>query len=118
MYQSAFDRIIESEDFRKRVNEECINHGKKGDKRFKEEIAEKLQKDICIEGGYSEPQYLDLLIFNVLFFPYYFALWVWSWMRWIGKYYIRRQEYEPKDQEYLTKKVLKIPKAKWEVYVS
>ena len=39
MYQTAFDRIIEGEDFRKKVNEECVNAGKKGDKRFKEEIS-------------------------------------------------------------------------------
>ena len=44
MYQSAVDNIVESEGFRKKVNEECLNAGKKGDKRYKSMIAEKLEK--------------------------------------------------------------------------
>ena len=35
MYSTAIDRIVESEEFRKKVNEECFTAGKKGDKRYK-----------------------------------------------------------------------------------
>lgn len=35
MYASAIENIVNSEGFRKRVNEQCINDGKKGDKRYK-----------------------------------------------------------------------------------
>ena len=41
-------------------------------------------------------------------------MYLWSCTKWVYKYYILRREYETPDQEYLTKKILKIPKAKWE----
>lgn len=90
MYSSAIDNIVNSENFRKRVNEQCINDGKKGDKRYKEEVAERLEQEISIEGGYSKPEIKDMLICQFFLLPYTLVLAIKSNVRWVWKYYIKR----------------------------
>ena len=43
MYESAFNQIVSSRNFKIRVNEECEKDGRKGDKFYKEEVADRLK---------------------------------------------------------------------------
>lgn len=93
MHQTAVNNIVESEGFKKRVNEECLGAGKKGDKRYKQEVAERLEQEISIEGGLSQPKIIDLLICRIVLFPYTFLSYLWWWGVWIWKYYLLRRDY-------------------------
>lgn len=93
MYESAFHQIVSSRNFKIRVNEECEKDGRKGDKFYKEEVAERLKQEISIEGGYSRPIIWDLLAVQILILPYTLVMWIYGWCRWIFKYYIKREEY-------------------------
>jgi hypothetical protein len=46
--------------------------------------------DIEIEGGYSKPEWKDVLLVKVIKFPYSVAKWVGDQVRWVYKYKIRK----------------------------
>lgn len=49
------------------------------------------------------------------FMPWHFAQWVRWLVDWLIKYNIRKQPYELKDQEYLTRSILHYSKRKWDL---
>ena len=59
-----------------------------------------------------------MLICKFFLLPFTILLAIKENSRWVWKYYIKRQEYDAKDQSEITRKVLKAPKAQWEVILN
>jgi DnaJ homolog subfamily C member 25 len=68
MYERALLSISESHDFKNKVNERCGNN-----KKIKEKVREDMLKEVSIEGGYSRPEWTQILIVRLVLLPY--SLW-------------------------------------------
>lgn len=111
MYERAIMQITEGHDFKTKLNERCRNN-----KKIKDTIKEEMIEEISIEGGYSMPTYKDILLYKTVAFPITICQSLYGWSRWIFKYYIKREEYSPEDQNLLTMKALSISARRWEVF--
>jgi len=68
-----------------------------------------------LSGGYRKPQIWDVLLFKIIFCPYRLVRYIIWNVHWIWKFDYKGMEYGPEEEVYLTRKVLKLSPAQWEV---
>ncbi|XP_040273234.1 dnaJ homolog subfamily C member 25 [Bufo bufo] len=101
-----------------------LNRGKeKGrNKRSKEEIKEEdeeiirdiIKNKIDIKGGYQKPQMYDILLFQIVLFPYYFIQYISWYVRWVYTFNIKREEYGETEKLYLIRKYMKMSQSQFD----
>ncbi|XP_053558662.1 dnaJ homolog subfamily C member 25 [Bombina bombina] len=91
-------------------------------KRSKEEIKEEEQeiiKDIIknkidIKGGYQKPQIYDILLFQIVLFPYYVFGYLSWYVWWIYTFSIKGEEYGEAEKLYLIRKNMKMSQSQFD----
>ncbi|XP_056374765.1 dnaJ homolog subfamily C member 25 [Hyla sarda] len=101
-----------------------LNRGKeKGrNKRSKEEIKEEeeetirdiIKNKIDIKGGYQKPQIYDILLFQIIIFPYYFIQYMSWYIRWVYTFNIKGEEYGETEKLYLIRKYMKMSQSQFD----
>ncbi|XP_069818238.1 dnaJ homolog subfamily C member 25 [Dendropsophus ebraccatus] len=101
-----------------------LNRGKeKGkNKRSKEEIKEEdeeiirdiIKNKIDIKGGYQKPQIYDILLFQIIIFPYYFIKYMSWYARWVYTFNIKGEEYGETEKLYLIRKYMKMSQSQFD----
>lgn len=101
-----------------------LNRGKeKGkNKRSKEEIKEEdeeiirdiIKNKIDIKGGYQKPQIDDILLVQIIMFPYYFIQYTSWYIRWVYTFNIKGEEYGESEKLYLIRKYMKMSQSQFD----
>jgi DnaJ family protein C protein 25 len=97
-----------------------LKKGKK--KQAKEEIKKEeegvirfiIEENMDIKGGYQRPSLLNVAAVQIVFLPYYAALWVWFYGRWVWKFWICREEFGDEEKLYKIRKWLKMSQAQFD----
>ncbi|XP_068090415.1 dnaJ homolog subfamily C member 25 [Hyperolius riggenbachi] len=91
-------------------------------KRSKEEIREEdeeiirdiIKNKIDIKGGYQKPQLYDILLFQIILFPYYFFKYISWYVWWVYTFNIKREEYGEEEKFYLIRKNMKMSQSQFD----
>ncbi|KAK3101875.1 hypothetical protein FSP39_006974 [Pinctada imbricata] len=102
--------------------EGLLNTGKKKDRRSKEEIRNEedaivrkvIEEKMDIRGGYRRPKITDILWVQLVFSPYYLVMYIHWWLRWIWKFWIKREEYGDEEKLYIIRKFMKHGSTAWD----
>lgn len=78
--------------------------------RHKEEtiIREVIESKMDIRGVYAKPTYTDILWVQLVYLPYWIALYIKWYLRWVWKFWIKKDEYEDEEKLHLIRKNLGI----------
>ena len=71
--------------------------------------------DNTYRGGYRKPKITDILWVQLVFSPYYLVLYIHWWLRWIWKFWIKREEYGDEEKLYIIRKFMKHGSTAWDV---
>ncbi|XP_010778501.1 dnaJ homolog subfamily C member 25 [Notothenia coriiceps] len=95
-----------------------LNRGKEKGKnrRSKEEIREQeeevirdiIKTKIDIKGGYQKPNLSDILLCQMVLFPYYLTTYLSWYASWIYRFTLCREEYGEEEKVYLIRSVLEL----------
>ncbi|XP_073405808.1 dnaJ homolog subfamily C member 25 [Dendrobates tinctorius] len=101
-----------------------LNRGKERgkNKRSKEEMKEEdeeiirdiIKNKIDIKGGYQKPQIYDILLFQIIMFPYYFIQYMSWYIRWVYTFNIKGEEYGETEKLYLIRKHMKMSQSQFD----
>ncbi|XP_048858972.1 dnaJ homolog subfamily C member 25 [Brienomyrus brachyistius] len=100
-----------------------LNKTKKGrNKRSKEELREEeeeiirdiIKNKIDIKGGYQKPNVLDILLCQMVLFPYYACAYVVWYCTWVYRFNICREEYGHAEKLYIIRKYMKMSQAQFD----
>ncbi|XP_072010833.1 dnaJ homolog subfamily C member 25 [Engystomops pustulosus] len=101
-----------------------LNRGKEKGKnrRSKEEIKEEdeeiirdiIKNKIDIKGGYQKPQIYDILLFQIIIFPYYFVQYISWYAWWVYTFNIKGEEYGETEKLYLIRKYMKMSQSQFD----
>jgi DnaJ family protein C protein 25 len=70
---------------------------------------------MCIfRGGYSKPSLWDVLWVQIVLLPYTLSIYIVWWVKWHWRYSVLKEEYSDGDQQYLTRKALRLSMVQWE----
>ncbi|XP_053321816.1 dnaJ homolog subfamily C member 25 [Spea bombifrons] len=91
-------------------------------KRSKEEIRQEeeevirdiIKNKIDIKGGYQKPQIYDILLFQIVLFPYYMFTYISWYIWWIYTFNIKGEEYGETEKLYLIRKNMKISQTQFD----
>ncbi|KAM4710246.1 dnaJ homolog subfamily C member 25 [Discoglossus pictus] len=91
-------------------------------RRSKEEVKEEEQeiiKDIIknkidIKGGYQKPQIYDILLFQIVLFPYYLFQYISWYIWWVYTFNIKGKEYDEEQKLYLIRKNMKMSQSQFD----
>ncbi|XP_064635088.1 dnaJ homolog subfamily C member 25 homolog [Lineus longissimus] len=129
-YHSAISYLMTVPKYRMRAmeiakEEGLLGNNKKkvgGKKISKEEQKEKdeatirkiVENNMDIRGGYSKPSIVNILWFQMLFFPYYIVCYIAWWCRWVWKFWILKHEYGDEEKHYIIRKYMGLGQSQWE----
>ena len=71
--------------------------------------------EICFRGGYRKPNYTDVLWIQLALSPYYLGQYICWYIRWIWKFYIKKEEYGEEEKLHIIRKYLKLNSAQFDV---
>uniref|UniRef100_A0A8C5PJN9 DnaJ homolog subfamily C member 25 n=1 Tax=Leptobrachium leishanense TaxID=445787 RepID=A0A8C5PJN9_9ANUR len=99
-----------------------LNKAKGKGRRSKEEMRQEeeeiirdiIKNKIDIKGGYQKPRVYDILLFQIVLFPYYLFTYVSWYLWWIYTFNIKREEYGDAEKLYLIRKNMKMSEAQFE----
>ncbi|PIO22666.1 hypothetical protein AB205_0170100 [Aquarana catesbeiana] len=91
-------------------------------RRSKEEIKEEdeerirdiIKNKIDIKGGYQKPQIYDILLFQIVLFPYYLFKYITWYIHWVYRFNIKREEYGEEEKLYLIRRNMKMSQTQFD----
>ncbi|XP_040217328.1 dnaJ homolog subfamily C member 25 [Rana temporaria] len=91
-------------------------------RRSKEEIKEEeeerirdiIKNKIDIKGGYQKPQIYDILLFQIVLFPYYLFQYLTWYVHWVYRFNIKREEYGEEQKLYLIRRNMKMSQSQFD----
>merc|ERR1712008_208347 len=85
--------------------------------RQKEEaiIREVIESKMDIRGVYAKPTYTDILWVQLVFVPYWIALYIKWYLRWVWKFWIKGDEFEDEEKLHLIRKNLGISQGQMDI---
>ncbi|KAL3841534.1 hypothetical protein ACJMK2_019661 [Sinanodonta woodiana] len=120
-YNTAINYLCKDQKYRIRAVDIAKQDGllpvaKKKEKKSKEEVKEAeeaiirkiIEEKMDIRGGYSKPQYTDVLWLQLILCPYHIAMYIKWYLQWIWKFNIKKEAYGEKEKQYLIRKFMKI----------
>ncbi|KAK3238748.1 hypothetical protein CYMTET_51264, partial [Cymbomonas tetramitiformis] len=89
----------------------------KGDVAIKKEHTEAaheaLELQLNIVGGFSKPDWKDILVVQLFLFPANCGKYVWWCLLWVMNYQLLKRPYTAEDAMYITGKLIKCPRSIW-----
>ncbi|CAM1306711.1 DNAJC25 (predicted) [Pycnogonum litorale] len=76
-------------------------------------IRKVLEEKIDIKGGYSKPNWMDVLWIQLILLPYTIITYIYWYGRWIWKFTICKQDYEDIEKVYLIRKSMGYSSSQW-----
>ncbi|KAK2140751.1 hypothetical protein LSH36_1259g00012 [Paralvinella palmiformis] len=67
-----------------------------------------------VRGGYRKPKIYDILWLKLLLLPYDIVMYLLWWIKWIWKFWIKKEEYGLEEREYLIRRNMKMSQDQWE----
>ncbi|XP_018425455.1 PREDICTED: dnaJ homolog subfamily C member 25 [Nanorana parkeri] len=91
-------------------------------RRSKEEIKEEdeeiirdiIKNKIDIKGGYQKPQIYDILLVQIVLFPYYLFKYINWYVHWVYTFNIKRVEYGEEEKLYLIRRNMKMSQSQFD----
>ncbi|KAM5194850.1 dnaJ homolog subfamily C member 25 [Mantella aurantiaca] len=91
-------------------------------RRSKEEIREEdeeiirdiIKNKIDIKGGYQKPQIYDILLFQIVLFPYYLFKYITWYAHWVYTFSIKGEEYGEEEKCYLIRRNMKMSQSQFD----
>ncbi|XP_072260619.1 dnaJ homolog subfamily C member 25 [Pyxicephalus adspersus] len=101
-----------------------LNRGKEKGKnrKSKEEMREEdeeiirdiIKNKIDIKGGYQKPQIYDILLFQIVLFPYYLFNYITWYVHWVYRFNIKGEEYGEEEKLFLIRRNMKMSQSQFD----
>ena len=88
----------------------------KDDIRLEEEnvLRKIIEEKMDIKGGYSKPDYKNVLWIQLALLPYTIGLYLFWYFRWIYKFNINKEEFGDEEKHYIIRKFMNLSEPQWE----
>ncbi|XP_040580232.1 dnaJ homolog subfamily C member 25 homolog [Lepeophtheirus salmonis] len=113
-YRIQAARIAESEGI---IIKKRIEKGKSKEEMRKEEeqiIRKIIESKMSIHGGYSKPNYTDILWVQLIILPVTIYQWIYFYVRWFWKFTIKGEDYGEEEKLYIIRKNMKLSLGQFE----
>lgn len=107
-YRIQATEIAKQQGLLNRTKEKGKNRRSKEEIREQEEevIRDIIKNKIDIKGGYQKPNLSDILLCQIVLFPYYLTNYVAWYVSWVYRFTICREEYGEEEKLYIIRSVL------------
>lgn len=107
-YRIQATEIAKQQGLLNRTKEKGKNRRSKEEIREQEEevIRDIIKTKIDIKGGYQKPNLSDILLCQIVLFPYYLTNYVAWYVTWVYRFTICREEYGEEEKFYIIRSVL------------
>lgn len=108
-YRIQATEIAKQQGLLNRTKEKGKNRRSKEEIREQEEevIRDIIKNKIDIKGGYQKPNLSDILLCQIVLFPYYLTNYVAWYVSWVYRFTICREEYGEEEKLYIIRSVLR-----------
>lgn len=73
-----------------------------------------IEEKMDIKGGYSKPDYKNVLWLQLAFLPYTIGLYLFWYFRWIYKFNVNKEEFGDEEKHYIIRKYMKLSQPQWD----
>ncbi|KAE8632223.1 hypothetical protein XENTR_v10001480 [Xenopus tropicalis] len=115
-YRIQAMEIAKQQGLLNRTKEKGKNRRSKEEIKSEEEeiIRDIIKNKIDIKGGYQKPQIFDILLFQIILFPYYIFKYISWYVHWIYTFNIQGKEYGEEEKLYLIRKYMKMSQSQFD----
>uniref|UniRef100_A0A7N8Y2M0 DnaJ homolog subfamily C member 25 n=1 Tax=Mastacembelus armatus TaxID=205130 RepID=A0A7N8Y2M0_9TELE len=115
-YRIQATEIAKQQGLLNRTKEKGKNRRSKEEIREQEEevIRDIIKNKIDIKGGYQKPNLSDILLCQIVLFPYYLTNYVAWYVSWIYRFTICREEYGDEEKLYLIRRYMKMSQSQFD----
>ncbi|XP_015257807.1 PREDICTED: dnaJ homolog subfamily C member 25 [Cyprinodon variegatus] len=115
-YRIQATEIAKQQGLLSRTKEKGKNRRSKEEIREQEEevIRDIIKNKIDIKGGYQKPRLTDILLCQMVLFPYYLSRYVAWYVSWVYRFTVCREEYGEEEKLYLIRKNMKMSEAQFD----
>ncbi|XP_034048461.1 dnaJ homolog subfamily C member 25 [Thalassophryne amazonica] len=115
-YRIQATEIAKQQGLLNRSKEKGKNRRSKEEIREQEEevIRDIIKNKIDIKGGYQKPNVTDILLCQIILFPYYLTTYVTWYAGWVYRFTICREEYGDDEKLYLIRRLMKMSQSQFD----
>ncbi|KAM6902357.1 LOW QUALITY PROTEIN: dnaJ homolog subfamily C member 25-like [Xenentodon cancila] len=115
-YRIQATEIAKQQGLLNRTKEKGKNRRSKEEIREQEEIVIRdiIKNKIDIKGGYQKPNLSDILLCQIVLFPYYLTSYVAWYASWIYRFTICREEYGDEEKLYIVRRYMKMSQSQFD----
>lgn len=115
-YRIQATEIAKQQGLLNRTKEKGKNRRSKEEIREQEEevIREIIKTKIDIKGGYQKPNLSDILLCQIILFPYYLTNYVTWYVSWIYRFTICREEYGDQEKLYIIRRYMRMSQSQFD----
>ncbi|XP_042370980.1 dnaJ homolog subfamily C member 25, partial [Plectropomus leopardus] len=115
-YRIQATEIAKQQGLLNRTKEKGKNRRSKEEIREQEEevIRDIIKNKIDIKGGYQKPNLSDILLCQIVLFPYYLTNYVTWYVSWIYRFTICREEYGDEEKLYIIRRYMKMSQSQFD----
>eukprot|EP01016_Furgasonia_blochmanni_P043383 TRINITY_DN5882_c0_g1_i3.p1 TRINITY_DN5882_c0_g1~~TRINITY_DN5882_c0_g1_i3.p1 ORF type:complete len:254 (+),score=42.22 TRINITY_DN5882_c0_g1_i3:64-825(+) len=115
MYNQAQRYIETMPKFKQLCDERYYEETKNNPKnpKSKEEIRKEVKATFVVEGGYAKPTFLDLILFQLVFSPFFLGRWLYYHLRWIILFNILKRPYGDEEKLEIIRGHMQYPQNRW-----
>ncbi|XP_037548518.1 dnaJ homolog subfamily C member 25 [Nematolebias whitei] len=115
-YRIQATEIAKQQGLLNRTKEKGKNRRSKEEIREQEEevIRDIIKNKIDIKGGYKKPKVSDILLCQMVLFPYYLGLYVAWYVSWVYRFTICREEYGEEEKLYIIRRYMKMSRSQFD----
>uniref|UniRef100_A0A1A8L602 DnaJ homolog subfamily C member 25 n=2 Tax=Nothobranchius pienaari TaxID=704102 RepID=A0A1A8L602_9TELE len=115
-YRIQATEIAKQQGLLNRTREKGKNRRSKEEIREQEEevIRDIIKNKIDIKGGYQKPNVSDILLCQIVLFPYYLTIYMAWYASWIYRFTICREEYGDQEKLYIIRRYMKMSESQFD----
>ncbi|XP_005944467.1 dnaJ homolog subfamily C member 25 [Simochromis diagramma] len=115
-YRIQATEIAKQQGLLNRTKEKGKNRRSKEEIREQEEevIRDIIKNKIDIKGGYQKPNLSDILLCQIVLFPYYLTYYVAWYVSWVYRFTICREEYGDEEKLYIIRRYMKLSQTQFD----
>ncbi|XP_041825359.1 dnaJ homolog subfamily C member 25 [Melanotaenia boesemani] len=115
-YRIQATEIAKQQGLLNRTKEKGKNRRSKEEIREQEEevIRDIIKNKIDIKGGYQKPNLSDILLCQIVLFPYYLSSYVAWYVSWIYRFTVCREEYGDEEKLYMIRRHMKMSQSQFD----
>ncbi|XP_034997467.1 dnaJ homolog subfamily C member 25 [Hippoglossus stenolepis] len=115
-YRIQATEIARQQGLLNRTKEKGKNRRSKEEIREQEEevIRDIIKTKIDIKGGYQKPNLSDILLCQIVLFPYYLTTYLTWYVSWVYRFTICREEYGEEEKLYLIRRYMKMSQSQFD----